>query len=125
MLREHKNTKGYIKKFKNDYHIFNDFYDTLLLYSKKYEYFDGHSDGAHELIFNNSCKYSDAYGFISLLIFYGLLYCKKGDKKVYFDKNLYLLKNLDNFLFILENNLSLQEYSRYKKLNSIINDIKH
>jgi len=124
MIREHKNTKGYIKLLKNYYDIYSDFYNVVYQYSKKYEYFINHSKGTHELIFCNNYKYSDAYGFISVLIFYGLLHCKKGDKKIYFDKDIYLIKKLDNFLFILENNLSLQEYSRYIKLNSIINSIK-
>lgn len=122
MNKQEKNKKGYITSLKNRHKKYSDFLSTTLEYAKRREYFDSLFIGSLEIRENTKYTGIDAMGFINLLILYGVIYEKTSDEKLYFCKNIEALEILDEFIFIAENNLSLTEYSRIKKLKKLLNE---
>jgi len=103
-------------------------FDSLKLYAKKYTYFSTTSDVVYEITFNNGIRYSIGSYFVLVLEYYHLLKRSKdsyGKNKIYIASELDLFGNLQEFLYICNNNISVKQYSRIKKLEKIRNDIKH
>ena len=75
----------------------------------------------------NNIKISTAYRFINILEYYKLINevtYKTGIKWYKISDDLDLFDKLINFLYICNNNITVQQYSRIKKLKNIQDGIK-
>ena len=109
-------------------HEFDILFDSLKSYAVKNDYFDSTSDAVHELIFNNDIRYATCSRFVLILSYYKLLIevtYSTGERKLIIQKDLDLLDNLEDFLYLCKNNISIQQYGRVKKLQKIRYGIKY
>jgi hypothetical protein len=107
--------------------VYAPLFDSLKLYAKKNKYFDNSFSVIREIRFNNALKTNTAYQLINVLIFYNVLQevtFSNGKNKIRISDELNFIDNIKEFLFIVNNNVSLQSFTRIKKIKKI-NGIKH
>jgi hypothetical protein len=122
-----KLVKENFEDINNNPNVYAPLFDGLKLYAKSNKFFDDSFSAMQEIRFNNGLRINTTYKLINVLIHYNVLQevvTSNGKRKILISDELKCIDNIKEFLFIVNNNVSLQSYSRIKKIKKI-NEAKH
>jgi len=122
-----KLVKENFEDINNNPNVYDPLFDGLKIYAKSNKFFDDSFSAMQEIRFNNGLRTNTAYKLINVLIYYNVLQqvvTPNGKRKILISDEFKCVDNIKEFLFIVNNNISLQSYCRIKKIKKL-NEDKH
>lgn len=110
---------SYYKRLENNSITFDNLLSQLKLYNEKYNYFTGFQEFINEIRFNLDYDSFICVNFYELVLEIGIL--EDGILVLDISKHLHVIESYKDVINIVENDLTLVEYSRIKKIKKLRN----